>query len=79
MTWKKRKSIHLLLSGRYYDGFRFGLSTNRYRWAFLENGINNVMVKLEEGVDMKTVCFFIVTGVGLCYWVILFTNSSIFR
>ncbi|OJI97234.1 hypothetical protein ASPVEDRAFT_159510 [Aspergillus versicolor CBS 583.65] len=23
-------------------------------WAFLENGINNVMVKLEEGVDMKT-------------------------
>jgi hypothetical protein len=28
----------------------------RYRWAFLENGIDNVMVKLEEGVDMKTVC-----------------------
>ncbi|KAL3467612.1 Cullin [Aspergillus heterothallicus] len=23
-------------------------------WAFLENGIDNVMVKLEEGVDMKT-------------------------
>jgi hypothetical protein len=28
----------------------------RYRWAFLEKGIDNVMVKLEEGVDMKTVC-----------------------
>jgi hypothetical protein len=23
---------------------------------FLEKGIDNVMVKLEEGVDMKTVC-----------------------
>jgi hypothetical protein len=26
------------------------------RWAFLEKGIDNVMLKLEEGVDMKTVC-----------------------
>jgi cullin 1 len=26
------------------------------RWAFLERGIDSVMLKLEEGVDMKTVC-----------------------
>lgn len=26
------------------------------RWSYLENGINSVMLKLEEGVDMKTVC-----------------------
>lgn len=26
------------------------------RWSFLEHGINSVMLKLDEGVDMKTVC-----------------------
>jgi hypothetical protein len=33
------------------------MTTNAYnRWTYLENGINSVMLKLEEGVDMKTVC-----------------------
>jgi hypothetical protein len=35
-----------------------GMSTNGVlsrSWAFLEHGINGVMVKLEDGVDMKQV------------------------
>lgn len=35
-------------------------STNSFlsrSWAFLEHGINGVMVKLEDGVDMKQVHF----------------------
>lgn len=32
------------------------MTTNAHnRWTYLENGINSVMLKLEEGVDMKTV------------------------
>ena len=33
-----------------------GNRANLCRWTFLEKGINSVMLKLEEGVDMKTVC-----------------------
>jgi hypothetical protein len=28
--------------------------TNRNRWAYLEKNVNNVMTKLQEGLDMKT-------------------------
>jgi len=27
-----------------------------FRWTFLEKGINSVMLNLDQGVDMKTVC-----------------------
>jgi hypothetical protein len=33
-----------------------GIWANSCRWTFLEKGIDSVMLKLEEGVDMKTVC-----------------------
>lgn len=33
-----------------------GIWANLSRWTFLEKGIDSVMLKLEEGVDMKTVC-----------------------
>ena len=34
------------------------LANNSSRWSFLENGINSVMLKLDDGIDMKTVCSF---------------------
>lgn len=39
---------------RYSTRGAFGLTL--FRWTFLEKGINSVMLKLEEGIDMKTVC-----------------------
>jgi hypothetical protein len=33
-----------------------GVMADVRRWTFLEKGIDSVMLKLEEGVDMKTVC-----------------------
>lgn len=45
-----------------------GNRANLYRWTFLEKGINNVMLKLEEGVDMKTVCLCVLSAKKLIIW-----------
>lgn len=36
-------------------GISAGHQADVYRWSYLEKNVDNVMWKLEEGLDMKTV------------------------